>query len=353
MSKTIKGMYLFSGQSHPYLAKTVSELLGEPIAAANVELQANRESKVNILVSVREKDVFIIQTGGDDVNNCIFELLIMAYACKTSSAKKIIAVMPYLPYSKHSKMRNRGAIPAKLVASMMCKAGVGHVITVDLHHKEVQGFFDCPVDNLRASPFIIRYIQQEIPDYKNAVVVAREPGNTKRATSFAERLHLSLAVIHGESKSDYYDEDGSGSPPPEYDASSVSRVLPSVLPEIARKEKPPMTLVGDVTGKIAIIIDDMIDNVELLLKASQLLEERGAYKIYALATHGQFTQSDVAKLESSFLEEVVVTNTIPQRIESDKIKAIDISQLIAESIRRIHNGESMSYLFRNIAADEI
>ncbi|EDV21476.1 uncharacterized protein TRIADDRAFT_50794 [Trichoplax adhaerens] len=345
-------MYLFSGQSHPTLSRSVSELLGEPIAAANVASQSNGESKVNILVSVREKDVFIIQTGADGVNNFIFEFLIMVYACKTSAAKRIVAVMPYLPYSKHSKMRNRSAIPAKLVASMMCKAGVSHVITVDLHHKEVQGFFNCPVDNLRASPFIIRYIQQDIPDYKNAVVVAREPGSTKRATSFAERLHLTLAVIHGESKSDYYDEDGSGSPPPEYDDSSVSRVLPSVLPEIAPKEKPPMTLVGDVTGKIAIIIDDMIDNLDLLLKAAELLEERGAYKIYALATHGQFTQSDAAKLDASCLEEIVVTNTIPQKINSSKLKTIDISQLIAESIRRIHNGESMSYLFRNIPADE-
>merc|ERR1712002_954454 len=125
-------------------------------------------------------------------------MLIMAYACKTSSARKIIGVIPYLPYCKQSKMRKRGAIVSKLLAQMISKAGFSHLITMDLHQKEIQGFFDIPVDNLRASPFLIQYIQEKVPDYRNAVIVARHPGAVKRASSIAERLRLGIAVVHGE-----------------------------------------------------------------------------------------------------------------------------------------------------------
>ncbi|UYV73914.1 PRPSAP1 [Cordylochernes scorpioides] len=130
-----------------------------------------------------------------DVNNNVMELLIMAYACKTSSARKIVGVLPYLPYSKQSKMRKRGCIVSKLLAKMMCKAGLTHLITMDLHQKEVQGFFDIPVDNLRASPFLLQYIQEAIPDYRNAVIVARDPGSAKKATSYAERLRLGKLLL--------------------------------------------------------------------------------------------------------------------------------------------------------------
>ncbi|XP_049952115.1 uncharacterized protein LOC126463402 [Schistocerca serialis cubense] len=158
----------------------------------------NRETMVEIGDSVRGKDIYILQTGTKDVNNNIMELLIMAYACKTSSAKSIVGVIPYLPYSKQCKMRKRGCIVSKLLAKMMCKSGLSHVITMDLHKKEIQEFFDCPVDNLRASPFLLQYIQECIPDYRNAVIVARNPGSAKKATSYAERLRLGIAVIHGE-----------------------------------------------------------------------------------------------------------------------------------------------------------
>lgn len=162
----------------------------------------------------------------------------MAYACKTSSARSIVGVIPYLPYSKQCKMRKRGCIVSKLLAKMMCKSGLTHLITMDLHQKEIQGFFDCPVDNLRASPFLLQYIQEsvsplrlialetkqnfffvftylQIPDYRNAVIVARNAGSAKKATSYAERLRLGIAVIHGEQKESETDEvDGRYSPPP-------------------------------------------------------------------------------------------------------------------------------------------
>ncbi|XP_072351031.1 phosphoribosyl pyrophosphate synthase-associated protein 1-like, partial [Scyliorhinus torazame] len=195
------------------------------------------------------------------------ELLVMAYACKTSCARNIIGVIPYFPYSKQCKMRKRGSIVCKLLACMLAKAGLTHIITMDLHQKEIQGFFNIPVDNLRASPFLLQYIQDEIHDYRNAIIVAKSPAAAKRAQSYAERLRLGLAVIHGEAQYAEYDMvDGRHSPPAVKNTSIHSGLeLPSVhrlqvpfpgieLPMMMPKEKPPITVVGDVGGRIAIIV---------------------------------------------------------------------------------------------------
>lgn len=174
------------------------------------------------------------------------ELLIMAYACKTSSAKSIVGVIPYLPYSKQCKMRKRGCIVTKLLAKMMCKSGLTHVITMDLHQKEIQGFFDCPVDNLRASPFLLQYIQENIPDYRNSVVVARNPAATKKATSYAERLRVGIAVIHGEEKEDESEQVDGRTSPPVADKSLRGRVYDvpvSGVPLYPAKEKPPIQVI--------------------------------------------------------------------------------------------------------------
>uniref|UniRef100_A0A8D8UK31 Phosphoribosyl pyrophosphate synthase-associated protein 2 n=1 Tax=Cacopsylla melanoneura TaxID=428564 RepID=A0A8D8UK31_9HEMI len=197
---------ILSGNSHMELASLVASRLGVKLGGCSVYHKTNRETMVEIGDSVRGKDIYIIQTGTKDVNNHIMELLIMAYACKTSSAKSIVGVIPYLPYSKQCKMRKRGCIVSKLLAKMMCTSGLKHIITMDLHQKEIQGFFDCPVDNLRASPFLLQYIQDSIPDYRNAVIVAKNPGAAKKATSYAERLRLGIAVIHGEQKESETDE---------------------------------------------------------------------------------------------------------------------------------------------------
>nr|CAI5819576.1 unnamed protein product [Callosobruchus analis] len=222
------------------------------------------------------------------------ELLIMAYACKTSSAKSIVGVIPYLPYSKQCKMRKRGSIVTKLLAQMMVKSGLSHIITMDLYQKEIQGFFDCPVDNLRASPFLLQYIQESIPDYRNSVIVARNPAATAKATSYAERLRLGIAVIHGEQKEAESDEvDGRNSPP----IIPRSRTMDAGVgvPVHIAKEKPPINVVGDVGGRIAIIVDNLIDDVQSFVAAAEVLKERGAYKIYVMATHGLLS-SDAPRL---------------------------------------------------------
>ncbi|XP_065371262.1 phosphoribosyl pyrophosphate synthase-associated protein 2 isoform X3 [Calliphora vicina] len=347
---------IIHGNSHPDLANLVSERMGIKNGGCSVFHKTNRETMVEIGDSVRGKDIYIIQTGTKDANNNIMELLIMAYACKTSSARSIVGVIPYLPYSKQCKMRKRGCIVSKLLAKMMCTSGLTHIITMDLHQKEIQGFFDIPVDNLRASPFLLQYIQESIPDYRNSVIVARNPGSTQKATSYAERLRLGIAVIHGEQKEAESDQvDGRYSPPPS-NSSRTRTVSVSVgVPDHPPKVKPPINVVGDVSGRIAIMVDDLIDDVQSFVAAAEVLKENGACKIYVLATHGLLSSDAPRLIEESFIDEVVVTNTIPheiQKLQCHKIKTIDISILIAEAIRRIHNKESMSYLFRNVTLED-
>ncbi|KPP79090.1 phosphoribosyl pyrophosphate synthase-associated protein 2-like [Scleropages formosus] len=375
MNITKGGLVIFSANSNPScmeLAKRIAERLGVELGKVQVYQEANRETRVQIQESVRGKDVFIIQTVSKDVNTIIMELLIMVYACRTSCARSIIGVVPYFPYSKQCKMRKRGSIVSKLLASMMCKAGeyrqhrsflwnmpclstsLTHLITMDLHQKEIQGFFNIPVDNLRASPFLLQYIQEEIPDYRNAVIVAKSPASAKRAQSFAERLRLGIAVIHGEAQDAESDlVDGRHSPPM---VKNIGAIHPSLeIPLLIPKEKPPITVVGDVGGRIAIIVDDIIDDVDTFLAAADTLKERGAYKIYVMATHGILSSDAPRLIEESAIDEVVVTNTIPheiQKLQCPKIKTVDISMILSEAIRRIHNGESMSYLFRNIGVDD-
>jgi len=256
----------------------------------------------------------------------------------------------------------------KLVAQMLVKAGLTHLITVDLHQKEIQGFFDIPVDNLRASSFLLDYIQQQIPDWRNSVIVARTPNQAKRVTGFAERLKLNIAVIHGcqdgESESEL--ADGRNSPPPLADSGSPMHSMAKrrsvfTIPSLALgsnvlvKGKLPMDVVGDVGGRIAIMVEDMIDDVAGLVQAADILCDRGAYKVYALATHALFTNDAPSLIEESRISEVVVTNTVPHefaKLQCSKIKTVDISLLLSEAIRRIHNQESMSYLFRNVEAND-
>ncbi|KAH9365986.1 hypothetical protein HPB48_019774 [Haemaphysalis longicornis] len=306
---------------HAHCLITTSAAHNHPIA----------ETLVDIGESVRSRDVYIIQTGSKDVNNSIMELLIMAYCCKTSSARKIVGVIPYLPYGKQSKMRKRGCIVSKLLAQMLVKAGLTHMITMDLHQKEVQGFFDIPVDNLRASPFLLQYITECIPDYRNAVIVARNPSTANKATSYAERLRLGIAVIHGEQKESESDMvDGRYSPPTVLTSGRMEVAL-DIMPVPAAKEKPPIYVVGDVGGRIAIMV------------------------IYVLATHGLLSSDAPQLIENSAIDEVVVTNTVPhevQKMQCHKIKTVDISVLLSEAIRRIHHKESMSYLFRNVTLED-
>uniref|UniRef100_H0V3L6 Phosphoribosyl pyrophosphate synthetase associated protein 1 n=1 Tax=Cavia porcellus TaxID=10141 RepID=H0V3L6_CAVPO len=326
------------------LAKRITERLGAELGKSVVYQETNGETRVEIKESVRGQDIFIIQTIPRDVNTAVMELLIMAYALKTSCARNIIGVIPYFPYSKQSKMRKRGSIVCKLLASMLAKAGLTHIITMDLHQKEIQGFFSFPVDNLRASPFLLQYIQEEIPNYRNAVIVAKSPDAAKRAQSYAERLRLGLAVIHGEAQCTELDmDDGRHSPPMVKNAT----VHPGLeLPQWGKDSPLVLTV---------FLQDDIIDDVESFVAAAEILKERGAYKIYVMATHGILSAEAPRLIEESSIDEVVVTNTVPheiQKLQCPKIKTVDISLILSEAIRRIHNGESMAYLFRNITVDD-
>uniref|UniRef100_A0A8D3CW54 Ribose-phosphate pyrophosphokinase N-terminal domain-containing protein n=1 Tax=Scophthalmus maximus TaxID=52904 RepID=A0A8D3CW54_SCOMX len=371
MNVAKSGYRVFSANSSAActeLAKQITERLGVELGKSVVFQESNRETRVDVKESVRGQTIFIIQTIPRDVNTAIMELLVMAYALKTSCAKNIIGVIPYFPYSKQCKMRKRGSIVSKLLASMLAKAGkcsdfigssvfypkgLTHIITMDLHQKEIQGFFSFPVDNLRASPFLIQYIQEEIPDYRNAIIVAKSPAAAKRAQSYAERLRLGLAVIHGEAQCSESDmADGRHSPPCVRNTTGHTGLE---LPLMMAKEKPPITVVGDVGGRIAIIVDDIIDDVGDFVAAAEILKERGAYKIYIMATHGLLSADAPRLIEESAIDEVVVTNTVPhevQKLQCPKIKTVDVSMILAEAIRRIHNGESMAYLFRNITVDD-
>jgi len=228
--------------------------------------------------------------------------------------------------------------------------------------KRFKAFFDIPIDNLRASPFLLQYIQESIPDYRNSVIVALD--DVKRATSYAERLRLSIAVLHGKFDKQNDDDDqldGRNSPPP---TSSSSNVIASSrqydaglneMPVMPAKEKPSLRVVGDVGGKIAICIDDMIDDVRHYVAAAEVLKQYGAYRVYVLATHGLLSSDSPRLIDDSLIDEVVVTNTVPhelQKLRCNKIKTIDISILLAESIRRIHNKESMSALFKNVSVED-
>ncbi|VDM37147.1 unnamed protein product [Toxocara canis] len=272
-----------------------------------------------------------------DVNNNIMELMILVYACKTSMAKTITVVMPYLPYSKQCRMLRRSAIPMKLIADMMCKSGAMRMVSLDLYKKEIQGFFSIP-----------------IPDYKNAVIVAKSPGVMNKATSYADRLRLGIAVIHGEQKDVEESglEDGRQSPPPNtHDNLAAFELFPAQVP----KEKPPLTVVGDVGGRIAIMVDDIIDDAQSFVAAAEVLKNRGAYKIYVIATHGLLSADAPGLLESSPITEVIVTNTVPhevQKMRCHKIKTVDISLMLSEAIRRIYHNESMGQLFRDVTIDD-
>lgn len=242
----------------------------------------------------------------------------MINACKTASARRITAVIPCFPYARQDKKdKSRAPISAKLVANMLTVAGADHVITIDLHASQIQGFFDVPVDNLYAEPSMLRYIRESIPlARENGVIVSPDAGGAKRATSIADRLDMEFAIIHKERKK----------------ANEVSR----------------MTLVGNVTGKIAIIVDDMADTCGTLALAAQTLLDHGAAKVYAMVTHGILSGKAISVINDSVLEQVVVTNTIPHEEKQavcPKIKTIDISATLSEAIRRTHNGESISYLF--------
>jgi len=252
--------------------------------------------------------VFVLQTTAPgDINDNVMELLIIIAACKTASARRITAVIPNFPYARQDKKdKSRAPITAKLMANMLQTAGCNHVITMDLHASQIQGFFNVPVDNLYAEPSTLKWIRANL-DVSKAVIVSPDAGGAKRATSIADRLDLQFALIHKE------------------------RARPN---EVSR-----MVLVGDVRDRTAILVDDMADTCGTLVKAAETLVEHGAREVLAIA---------ITALNESKLSKLVVTNTVPhedKKAQCPKIETIDISPTLAEACRRTHNGESVSFLF--------
>lgn len=314
---------VFSGTSHPDLAQRIVDRLGIDLGKVVTKKFSNLETCVEIGESVRGEDVYIVQSGSGEINDNLMELLIMINACKIASASRVTAVIPCFPYARQDKKdkvsKSRAPISAKLVANMLSVAGADHIITMDLHASQIQGFFDIPVDNLYAEPAVLKWIKENIPEWKNSIIVSPDAGGAKRVTSIADRLNVEFALIHKERKK--------------------------------ANEVASMVLVGDVKDKIAILVDDMADTCGTIVHAADRLVEAGATKVYAILTHGIFSGPAISRINNACFEAVVVTNTIPQdghMRDCPKIQCIDVSMMFAEAVRRTHNGESVSYLFSNV-----
>lgn len=312
---------LLTGSSHPDLARLIAQRLGVRIADVEGLRMPNNETVVLFQESVRDSDVYILQTGHGSMNDLVIELLLMIDACRHASARRITAVIPLFPYARQDrKDKGRAPITARLIADMLEKAGCDHVVVLDLHAPQIEGFFNIPVDNLVAGPTVQHYLRNHVLHSagQNAVVVSPDAGGAKRAASLADKLDLELALIHKERRR----------------ANEVS----------------DMVLVGVVRGKTCVLVDDMADTCGTLAKAAQTLMEHGALSVIALVTHGIFSGRAQEIIENSCLDLVVCTNSVPLQgslQNCEKIKQIDISATIAEAIRRLHNGESISYLLRN------
>lgn len=311
---------VFTGTSHPEIAKRIAARLGLDLGRATTKTFSNKETNVEIGESVRGEDVYIVQSGCGDINDNLMELFIMINACKIASASRVTAVIPCFPYSRQDKKeKSRAPIAAKLLANLVSVAGADHVITIDLHSSQIQGFFNIPVDNLYAEPAITKWIKENIPEWRSMVMVSPDAGGVKRMTAIADRLDIDFAIIHKERQ--------------------------------RANEGDSTVLVGDVKNRIAIMVDDLADTCDTIVKGAETLRDAGASKIYAICTHGIFAGNAVDKINGSCLEALVVTNTIPQEKNMKlcpKLQTIDISVMLAEAIRRTHYAESVSYLFTNV-----
>ncbi len=306
---------LFSGNSNPEMAREIAQGLKIPVSKANVRTFSDGEVFVEIEENVRGMDVFLLQSSCPPVNQNIMELLIMIDALKRASSRRITAVVPYYGYGRQDrKVAPRVPISAKLVADLITAAGANRVLSMDLHAGQIQGFFNIPFDHLFAAPVLLEHIRNH---YMNdLVVVSPDAGGVERARAIAKRLQTSLAII---------DKRREGI-----------------------NEARAMNIIGEVQGKKALILDDMIDTAGTLTQAAEAIMRRGAKEVYAACTHPVLSGPAVDRIEQSELKEIVVTNTIPlnERARScPKIRQLSVSSLLAEAIQRIHDERSVSSLF--------
>ncbi len=309
------GFFIFSGNSNPTLTNAICAYLNKKPGGAKIKRFSDGEIQIEIHENVRARDVFVIQSTSHPVNDNLMELLLMIDAFKRSSALRISAVMPYFGYARQDKkVAPRVPISAKLVADLLTTAGANRIITMDLHAGQIQGFFNIPVDNLFAAPVMIRYIKKTFPDEK--ILVSPDAGGVERARAFAKRLDCGLAIV------------------------DKRRDAPN--------KAKAMAVIGDVTGKKTIIIDDMVDTAGTLTEAAHALIEHGAQEVHACCTHPVLSGLAIDRITDSPLKSVVVTDTIPlseKAMACSKLKVLSIAEIIGEGIIRSHTGDSVTSLF--------
>jgi len=309
-------LMVFTGNANPKLAADVVKRLSISLGRAMVGRFSDGEVSVEIMENVRGKDVFILQSTCHPTNDNLMELLIMVDALKRASAGRVTAVIPYLGYARQDRRPRsaRVAITAKVVANMLQAAGVQRMLTVDLHADQIQGFFDIPVDNIYAGPILLGDIWKQRHD--DLLVVSPDIGGVVRARALAKHLESDLAIIDKRRP-----------------RANVSEV---------------MNIIGEVNGRSCVIMDDMVDTAGTLCKAAQALKERGAKKVLAYCTHPVLSGAAISRISESDLDELVVTDTIPLREEAracPRIRQVSIGGLLAETMLRISNEESVSSLF--------
>ena len=312
-----KTLTIFGGNSNPNLTKDVASYLGVPVGNSRVERFSDGEIFVEIGENVRGVNCFIVQSTCSPPNRNLMELLIMIDALKRASAGSIVAIMPYFGYARQDrKVKPRTPISAKLVADLLTAAGATRVLSVELHAGQIQGFFNIPFDHLLATPVLREKLEREGYRGEDSVVVSPDAGGVERARAYSKYLKCGLAIID------------------------------------KRRDKPNVSqvhhLIGDVKGKRAILVDDMIDTAGTLCNAAIAVKEHGATSVSALATHGVFSGPAIDRLNKSVLERVWVTDTIPQasRAEAcDRLEVLGLGQLLGEAVKRIHHGDSISSLF--------
>jgi len=302
---------VFSGESTQYLSSKIAESLGQPLGNMVINRFSDGEFQPSFEESIRGTDVFLVQSTHTSTDN-LFELLLMIDAAKRASARKIVAVLPYFGWARQDrKDKPRVAIGSKLVANLLTTAGIDRIVTMDLHADQIQGFFEVPVDHLYASTVFVEYIESLGLD--NIVIAAPDTGGTKRANAYAKHLNVDMAICYKQRK-------------------------------VANKIEN-MTLIGDVEGKDVVLIDDIIDTAGTICKAAEIMMQNGARSVRALCTHAVLSGPAYDRIEASVLEELVVTDTIPLKKESSKIKVVTIAPLFAEVIKSIQDHQSISKHF--------
>ena len=312
---------IFCGNSNPQFAETICKSLSVPLGQAEVKTFADGEVSVSLNETCRGADVFLVQSTCKPVNDNLMELLVMIDALRRASAGRITAVIPYFGYARQDrKAKARDPISAKLVANMITASGADRVLTMDLHASQIQGFFDIPLDHLLGNPSFVDYYLKKFPeeafDHSQFVVVSPDVGSVSRARTFAQKVHMSLAIVDKRRQK-----------------ANVCEV---------------MNVIGDVKDKTCILYDDMVDTAGSLCNAAKaLVEVGGAKEVYACATHGVLSGPAYERIEASPIKEIVFLNTIPQmgNTPSNKIKFLDVAPVFARAIEHIHGGTSIADLF--------